>query len=466
MTAQAFDLIVIGGGPGGYVAALRAAQLKLRTALVEREHLGGICLNWGCIPTKSLLHTADTLRSIRHASELGLKVGIPEIDFARVMARSRSIANRLSGGVAHLLKKAGVTVLNGHASFTADQAIEVRAANGDTQQLTAKYTVLATGAHARGLPLLPFDGRRVWNYRDALSATHLPRSLLVIGAGAIGMEFASFFATLGTKVTVVEAQPRVLPGGEAEVSAFVQRSFERDGIAVRTGATVEAATVTTDAVSVNLRTSSGTETLKVERVLVAIGLIGNTDSLGLDHTRVHVERGQIVVDGWGATDAPGVYAIGDLVGAPMLAHKASHQGVACVEHMAGLHEGRQAPQFLVPACTYCHPQTASVGLTEDQARERGVSLRVGRFPLEGNGKAVAIGEASGFVKTLFEANTGMLLGAHIVGPEATELIHGFALASTLEATEAELIETIFPHPTLSEAMHESVLAAFGRALHI
>lgn len=464
--ARTFDLAVIGGGPGGYVAALRAAQLGLRTALVEREHLGGICLNWGCIPTKSLLHTADTLRHIRHAGELGLQVGEPVIDFLKVMARSRGVAQRLNRGVAHLLRKAGVTVFMGAAAFTPDRAIEVRTAEGSAQRLTAGNTILATGAHARALPALPFDGGRVWSYRDALAATALPRSLVVIGAGAIGMEFASFYATLGTRVTVVEAQPRVLPGGDAEVSAFVQRAFERDGIAVRTGVMVEGASVGNDGVRVQLQGADRSEALEAERVLVAIGLAGNTDGLGLEHTGVRVERGQVVTDEWGQTGEPGIWAIGDLVGAPMLAHKASHQGLAAVERIAGLHDDVTAQHPRVPACTYCHPQTASVGLTEAEARTGGRAVRVGRFPLEGNGKAIAIGAPEGFVKTVFDDVTGELLGAHIVGPDATELIQGFALAASLEATEAELIATVFPHPTLSEAMHESVLAAFGRALHI
>lgn len=465
MAVEQPDLAIVGGGPGGYVAALRAAQLKLRTVLVEREHLGGICLNWGCIPTKSLLHTADTLRHIRQAGELGLKVAAPEVDFSRVMARSRTVANKLNRGVTHLLKRAGVTVIEGHASFGEDKVLQVRQADGRVQRLEARNTLLATGAHARALPGLPFDGDRVWSYRDALAAPALPRSLVVIGAGAIGMEFASFYATLGTQVTVVEAQERVLPGGDADVSAFVAKAFAKDGISLRTGARVERTQIQADGVELTLSSAAGHETLRAERVLVAIGLSGNTEGLGLEHTRVQVDRGQVVADGWGATAEPGVWAIGDLTGAPMLAHRASHQGIACVERIAGLRADAQPPHADIPACTYCHPQTASVGLSEEQARAGGAELRVGRFPLEGNGKAVAIGEAHGFVKTIFDARTGALLGAHIVGPEATELIHGFAVASTLEATEAELMETVFPHPTVSEALHESVLAAFGRALH-
>lgn len=466
MGEQSFDLIIIGGGPGGYVAALRGAQLGLRVALVEREHLGGICLNWGCIPTKSLLHTADALRHIRQAGELGLKVSEPTVDFAKVMVRSRGVAQRLNRGVTHLLKKAGVKVFMGSGSLAPGNGTTVRGPDGTTQHLQARNTILATGAHARGLPALPFDSERVWSYRDALAATTLPRSLIVVGAGAIGMEFASFYATLGTEVTVVEALQRVLPSGDAEVSAFVQRAFERDGIAVRTGTVVEQACVAADSVRVQLQTANAGEMLEAERVLVAIGLAGNTDGLGLEGTGVQIERGHVVVDAWGETGEPGVWAIGDLVGAPMLAHKASHQGIACVERIAGLRDGAGAPHALVPACTYCHPQTASVGMTEEQASASGVALRVGRFPLEGNGKAVAIGETEGFVKTLFDAGSGALLGAHIVGPDATELIQCFTLAASLEATEAELMEAVFAHPTLSEAMHESVLAAFGRALHI
>jgi len=461
-----FDVLVIGGGPGGYVAALRAAQLKLRTALVECEHLGGICLNWGCIPTKSLLHTADTLRRIRHADSLGLRVTEPTIDFPRVMARSRDVAQRLNRGVAQLLRKAGVTVLDGRASFAADRSVQVRAADGSNRSLQARHTIVATGAHSRALPALPFDGEQVWSYRDALAAGALPKSLLVIGAGAIGMEFASFYATLGSTVTVVEAQARVLPTGDADVSDFVAKAFARDGIGLRTGARLERAEVYAHGVQVTLQTGSGTEMLEAERVLVAVGLAGNTDGLGLQHTQVQVERGLIVADASGTTRDPSVHAIGDVTGAPMLAHRASHQGLACVERIAGLHGHVPSPSPLIPSCVYSHPQSASVGLTEEEARALDRPLRVGRFPLEASGKAIAIGEASGFVKTIFDADTGALLGAHIVGPDAPELIHGFTLAGTLEATEADLMETVFPHPTLSEALHESVLAAFGRPLHI
>lgn len=465
MTETDFDLVVIGGGPGGYVAALRAAQLGLRTALVEREHLGGICLNWGCIPTKSLLHTADTLRSIRQAEGLGLVVAEPEVDFPRVMARSRTVAGQLNRGVTHLLKRAGVTVFQAQARFDAGRKILATGEDGTTHTLSAPHVILATGAHPRELPALPFDGRQVWHYRDALSATELPASLLVIGAGAIGLEFASFYAALGSEVTVVEALPRVLPSADAEVSDFVAKAFARDGIHVLTNTRLEHAVTGDGGVEARVSSEAGVETLTASRVLVAIGLVGNSDGLGLEHTAVQLEHGRVVTNPFGETDEPGVYAIGDLAGAPMLAHKASHEAVACVERIAGLRTGDAHPAS-IPACTYCHPQTASVGLTEQEVEALGREFKVGRFPLSGNGKALVLGEPEGFVKTLFDAGTGALLGAHIVGPDAAELIQGFTLAISLEATEAELMETVFAHPTLSEAMHESVLAAFDRALHI
>lgn len=467
MTQQthSFDLVVIGGGPGGYVAALRAAQLGLRTALVEREGLGGICLNWGCIPTKALLHSADTVRRIRHAGAQGITVSEPQVDFGRLVARSRQVSQRLNRGVAHLLKKAGVAVFMGTATLRPGRQVLVSDAGGEPQALQARHVIVATGARARELPMLPFDGDRVWGYREALSAKALPRSLVVIGAGAIGMEFASFYATLGTQVTVVEAAARVLPASDEEVSAFVQQSMARDGIRFLTGAKLVAGQVRADGVDLSIERDGENLPLQAERVLVAVGLAGNSDGLGLEHTRVAVRQGLIEVGDWGATAEPGIYAIGDITGAPMLAHKASHEGVACVEHIAGLRSGAQqhAP---IPACVYSHPQSAGVGLTESQARQTGAQLRVGKFPLEANGKAIAIDEAAGFIKTVFDAGTGELLGAHLVGPEATELVHGYTLAATLEATEAELMDTVFPHPTLSEAMHEAVLAAYGRALHI
>lgn len=463
--AQNFDVVVVGGGPGGYVAALRAAQLKLRTALVERESLGGICLNWGCIPTKALLHSADTVRRIRHAGAQGITVSDLQVDFGKVVARSRDVSQRLNRGVTHLLKKAGVTVFMGTAALEPGNRVQVTGAKGEQHLLLASHVIVATGARARELPMLPFDGDRVWGYREALSAKVLPKSLVVIGAGAIGMEFASFYATLGTQVTVVEAASRVLPASDEDVSAFAQQAMAKEGIQFLTDSTLIAGELQSDGVQLTVERGGKAQHLKAERVLVAVGLVGNSEGLGLEHTRVVMDKGLIQVADWGVSAQPGVYAIGDITGAPMLAHKASHEGIACVEHIAGLRSGVQhhAP---IPSCVYSYPQSASVGLTEAQARQSGLKVRVGKFPLEGNGKAIAIDEASGFIKTVFDEATGELLGAHLVGPEATELVHGYTLAATLEATEAELMETVFPHPTLSEAMHEAVLAAYGRALHM
>lgn len=463
-TSSDFDVVVVGGGPGGYVAALRAAQLNLRTALVERENLGGICLNWGCIPTKALLHAADTLRRIRHAEALGISVSEPQIDFGKIMARSRQVSQRLNRGVTHLLKKAGVTVFMGSARLNGARQLTVTDLQGATQKLAAKHIIVATGARARGLPMLPFDGKRVWSYRDALAAKEAPGTLAVIGAGAIGMEFASFYASLGTKVTVIEVAPRVLPASDDDVSGFVQQTMAKEGIDFMTHARLVSVSANASSVELSVEQGADKHQLSVEAVLVAVGLTGNTEDLGLENTEVVVDRGVVQTTGWGRTAEPGLYAIGDVTGAPMLAHKASHEGIECVEYIAGRRSG-EPHAATIPACVYSYPQSASVGLTEAQARARAGKVRVGKFPLEGNGKAIAIDEASGFIKTVFDDATGELLGAHLVGPEATELVHGFTLASTLEATEAELMETVFPHPTLSEAMHEAVLAAYGRALH-
>lgn len=467
MTAQEheFDVVVVGGGPGGYVAALRAAQLKLRTALVEREHLGGICLNWGCIPTKALLHSADTLRRIRHAASQGIIVSEPQVDFGTMMARSRQISQRLNQGVAHLLKKAGVTVFMGSADIPAAGQIRIVDEKGQNRMLQANHTILATGARARELPMLPFDGGRVWSYKDALSAQVVPESLIVVGAGAIGMEFASLYATLGTKVTVIEAASRVLPASDEDVSAFVQQGMSKQGIVFLTGARLLQGQAEEDGVRLTVEHDGGVGQLQAERALISVGLVGNIEGLGLEHTHVEVDNGMIHAGDWGVTAQAGIYAIGDITGAPMLAHKASHDGIACVEHIAALRTGVQH-RPPIPACVYSYPQSASVGLTEEQARRQTGEVRVGKFPLEANGKAIAIDEAEGFIKTIFDARTGELLGAHLVGSEATELVHGYTLAATLEGTEAELMETVFPHPTLSEAMHEAVLAAYGRALHI
>ncbi len=389
----------------------------------------------------------------------------PQIDFGKVVARSRQVSQRLNRGVTHLLKKAGVTVFMGAATLQPDKQVQVVDAKGQQLVLQSKHVIVATGARARELPVLPFDGERVWGYRDALVAKALPKSLIVIGAGAIGMEFASFYATLGTQVTVVEAAPRVLPASDKDVSSFAEQSMTRQGIQFLTGTKLISGQVQSDGVRLSVEREGKSQQLQAERVLIAVGLLGNSEGLGLEHTRVAVNQGLIQVDDWGVTAEPGVYAIGDITGAPMLAHKASHEGIACVEHIAGLRSGAQhhAP---IPSCVYSYPQSASVGLTEEQARQRSGKVRVGKFPLDGNGKAIAIDQAAGFIKTVFDDATGELLGAHLVGPEATELVHGYTLAATLEATESELMETVFPHPTLSEAMQEAVLAAYGRALHV
>ncbi len=468
MTASrdaAFDVLVIGGGPGGYVAAIRSAQLGLRTALVEREHLGGVCSNWGCIPTKALLHAASMYRQMQHAHQLGITVQGLSFDFTALIQRSRAVADRMNKGVRHLLKKNKVILHEGNGRLLGDQRVEVTNAAGVTTVIRASHIIIATGARAREIPGLAADGVRTWNYRHALAAPALPPSLLVVGAGAIGMEFASFFAALGSKVIVAEARERVLPAEDTDVSAFVRDAFEQQGIAIRTNAAVAGVETGEGGLVVTLG-GAAAERLEVDRMLVAAGVTANTEGLGLDQTAVRVEVGHIVTDEYCRTAEPGMYAIGDVAGGPWLAHKASHEGMLCVEHIAGRHQGGGLDRQRIPACTYCHPQVASFGLTEEQALAQGHAVRVGRFPFIGNGKATALGETEGFIKTVFERDSGELLGAHLVGPEVTELVHSFAIAKTLETTEEEMMQTIFPHPTLSEAIHESVLMALGRAIHI
>jgi dihydrolipoamide dehydrogenase len=468
MTAEdtVLDVLVIGGGPGGYVAAIRSAQLGLRTALVEREHLGGVCSNWGCIPTKALLHAAATYRHIQHAHELGITVQGLSFDFGAMMQRSRVVADRMNKGVRHLLRKNKVLLHEGSGRLLGDQRVEVTDAAGAVAVLRARHIIIATGARARELPGLAADGERIWNYRHALAAPTLPASLLVVGAGAIGMEFASFFGTLGCRVTVAEARERVLPVEDKDVSAFVQRAFEQQGIAIRTVATVAGFETTPTGLVVTLRTGDTVERLEVAQMLVAAGVSANVEGLGLEHTAVKFEAGHILTDAFCRTAEPGVHAIGDVAGGPWLAHKASHEGVLCAEQIAGRHHGGGLDRLRIPACTYCYPQVASFGLTEEQAAEQGRALRVGRFPFAGNGKATALGETEGFVKTVFDRDSGELLGAHLVGAVVTELVHSVAIAKTLETTEEEMMQTVFPHPTLSEAIHESVLVALGRAIHI
>jgi len=462
MAESASDLIVVGGGPGGYVAAIRAAQLGLAVTLIERAHLGGICLNWGCIPTKALLRSAEIYRLMGEADSFGLSSGPLGFDLDRIVARSRDVAGRLQAGVRHLLKKNKVTVVEGSARLTGPGRLAVEGKGS----FTAPHIILATGARARLLPGFEPDGRFLWSYREALTPDILPKRLVVIGSGAIGIEFASFFAAFGSEVTVVEALDRILPVEDPELSALARSAFERQGIRIHTGAKVTGLTKHESEVDIAVKSGGETLHLPADRVIVAIGITGNVEEIGLDTTKARVEKGHIVTDSLCRTDQPGLYAIGDVAGPPWLAHKASHEGVLCVEAIAGLPGLHPIDPRRIPGCTYGHPQVASVGLTEPAALAQGHTLRIGRFPFAANGKAIALGEADGLVKTLFDATTGELLGAHIIGPEATEMIQGYAVAGTLEATEAELIATIFPHPTLSEAMHEAVLAAFGRALHV
>lgn len=454
-----FDLIVIGGGPGGYVAAIRAQQLGLSAALVEKEHLGGVCLNWGCIPTKALLRTAEIKSLIGHAADYGLNVGPVSIDLKAIVDRSRKISAQLAGGIKHLLKKNKVTVFEGHGCLKGNGRVEV-VSGTNTQEISASHIILATGASARSLPGIEVDGELIWGSRHAMTPNALPKSLLVIGSGAIGMEFASFYRTLGSEVTVVELQDRILPQEDEEISVMAQKAFEKQGIQFLLGTSIDKITKSKTSITATLK---GKEQA-FERAILAVGIVGNTSGIGLEGTKVKVDRGHIVVNEWHQTGESGVYAIGDVAGPPWLAHKASHEGIICVEKIAGVPNVRPLNAHNIPGCTYSLPQIASVGLTETQAAQRG-DIKVGRFPYKANGKALALGETEGLVKTIFDARTGALLGAHMIGSEVTELIQGFGVAKTLETTEVELMHTVFPHPTLSEMMHESVLDAYKQAIH-
>ncbi|WBQ11599.1 dihydrolipoyl dehydrogenase [Hyphomonadaceae bacterium ML37] len=471
MSQTRFDLIVIGGGPGGYVAAIRASQLGLKTALVEREHMGGICLNWGCIPTKALLRSADVYELFQRAGEFGLAADNVRFDLGAVVKRSRQVAKRLSSGVAGLMKKHKVTVFDGEASLKPGKTapdVAVKGKDGKVQTLSSDHVILATGARARTLPKagLEPDGKLIWTYKEAMVPETMPKSVLVIGSGAIGMEFASFYHTMGAQVTVVEMVDRILPAEDAEISAIAEKTFRKKGMTILTSAQVGELRKGEKTVAAQVTGKDGkAQAIEAERVILAIGITGNVEGIGLEALGVELDRGHVAADGYGRTNVKGLYAIGDVAGAPWLAHKASHEGVICVEAIAGL-KSHPIDKTNIPGCTYCHPQIASVGLTEARAREAGHELKIGRFPFVGNGKAIALGEDQGLVKTIFDAKTGELLGAHMIGAEVTELIQGFAVGRTLETTEAELMHTIFPHPTLSEMMHESVLDAYGRALHI
>ena len=463
MTTTHFDIAVIGGGPGGYVAAIRAAQLGLNAVVVEREHLGGICLNWGCIPTKALLRAAELRHSIDEMKSFGISVGDVTVDVPALVKRSRKVAARLSSGVTHLLKKNKVPVIEATATIgkKLKNGREVLLSDGTT--ISAGHVIIATGARARSLPGVEPDGTAILTYREAMVPQVMPKSLIIVGSGAIGAEFASFYNDMGVAVTLIEALDRILPVEDEEVSAFVAKSFEKRGMKIMTNVKLQSVSAGPNGVTAIL--AGDQPKLQADRMILAVGITGNVENLGVDGTAVKIDRGHIVTDGFGATDEPGIYAIGDVTGPPWLAHKASHEGIICVEKIAGVGDGHAIADGAVPGCTYCRPQVASVGMTEAAAKKAGHKINVGQFLFAGNGKAIALGDDAGFVKTIFDAATGELLGAHMVGPEVTELIQGFAIARRLEATEAELMSTIFPHPTLSEAMHESVLDAYGRAFH-
>lgn len=464
--AETYDVVVVGGGPGGYVCAIRCAQLGLKTAVVERDRLGGICLNWGCIPTKALLRSAEVFHLMHRAEEFGFTVEGVKFDLDKIVKRSRKVSEQLSNGVGFLMKKHKITVISGEAKITAKNRLHVTK-DGKTEEVSAKNIVLATGARPRVLPGLEPDGKLIWTSKEALVPNTFPKSLLVIGSGAIGIEFASFFKTLGSDVTVVEVLDRVLPVEDEEISAFAHKAFVKQGMKIKVATTVEKLTKGENGVIATLKSKDGkTETITADRAILAVGIVGNVENLGLEQVGIKVDRTHVVVNEWCETGVEGVYAIGDLVGPPWLAHKAMHEGVIVAERIAGVKGVHPLDTSKVPGCTYCQPQVASVGMTEAKAKATGRKIKVGRFPFIGNGKAIALGEPEGLIKTVFDAETGELLGAHMVGAEVTELIQGYGIAKTLEATEEALSGVVFPHPTLSEMMHEAVLDADKKALHI
>ena len=478
MQMKSFDIVVIGGGPGGYVAAIRASQLGKSVAVIEREHLGGICLNWGCIPTKALLRAAEMRHNLAHMADFGIEVtGEVKVNLEKVVSRSRKVAARLSSGVAHLLKKNKVTVIEGSARLGgksgANWVVEISGKDSqktdiqktDIQKIQAAHVILATGARARQIPGLETDGKNILSYKEAMVPSEMPKSLIVVGSGAIGVEFASFYADMGVEVTILEALDRILNAEDEEISALAHKAFTARGVAIHTSAKLQKLTAAKGGVTAEVEMGGKGQKLTADKVIMAVGITGNSEGLGLEGTKVELDRGHIKTDAMMRTAEPGLYAIGDITGAPWLAHKASHEGILCVEAIAGLKNLHAMQADMVPGCTYCRPQIASVGLSEAAARAKGYKIKVGKFPFLGNGKAIALGDDEGMIKTIFDEKTGALLGAHMIGPEVTELIQGYVVAQSLETTEAELMQTIFPHPTLSEAMHEAVLDAYGRAIH-
>ncbi|OUW59558.1 MAG: dihydrolipoyl dehydrogenase [Alphaproteobacteria bacterium TMED199] len=468
MTDIDYDLIVIGGGPGGYVAAIRASQLGMSVALVEDKHLGGICLNWGCIPTKALLRASEIRHMLDNVNEFGFTVSDIKMDINNITKRSRKVASQLSFGISHLLKKNKVQVFEGFGSLVKDTSnikkIRIKTKDNNIEK-TAKNVILATGARSRNLPFVSSDGVNIWDYKTAMTPPKLPASLIIVGSGAIGMEFASFYNDLGVDVTIVEALPSILPNEDTDISKIVKLNFEKRGIKIRTNSALKSVSSKENSVLAEIITNKKVETINSEKLILAIGIIANTEKLGLKDFNVKIDKGHVVTNEFLETDEKGVYAIGDITDGPWLAHKASHEGILCVEKIAGHQNLKPIDKTSIPGCTYCRPQVASIGMTETQARSKNINLKIGKFPFIGNGKAIALGDSEGLIKTIFNKDTGELIGAHMVGPEVTELIQGFSIAKKLETTEYELMHTIFPHPTLSEGIHESVLDAYNQAIH-